>query len=656
MYVTVAEVSLWLGFILTFYIGVASLAGVVRKDLRMIASARRGTYALFGLLCVAAGIMIRAFVVNDFSIAYVANYSEINLNIHYKIAGLWAGNEGSLLFWILGLGGCSALAAFTNRKEKDHTFIPYTYVVLMVVMAFFYVLLLTVGNPFKLIPGGYVPADGRGLNPMLQTYGMMFHPPALLWGYVCFTIPFAFAMAALVSGELDSHWIKKTRRWTVLAWVLLSIGNILGAEWAYDELGWGGYWAWDPVENASFIPWLVGSAFLHSVMIQERRDMLKVWNMALIVLTFILTIFGTYLVRSGVLQSVHDFGASEMGLPFIVFMGAVAIISTCLIMYRYKELRSSNNQLESLFSREATFLLNNLLLLGLALTTLVGTTFPLISELFTGNKVTMRLPFYSFANSPQFLVLLLLIGICPLIGWRKASKENLARNFIIPTLAMLAAAGWHIYSGKTHVRAVMAYSFSAFVLVTIVMEFYRGIRARGKTKGEGPVKALGALLWKNKRRYGGYIIHSGLIMVFIGATGSSVYTNERTATLNKGGTMMIEDYQLRYDKYFYKKKPNYDAAIAALTVFKDGKEIETIYPEKRFYHKFPEPTSEVGLSRSLKEDLFVVMAAFDSNSGLITLRAVVNPLINWMWLGAIVSVAGGFYVLLPDGRKRKAAT
>jgi len=656
MYITVAQVSLWIGFILTIYIGAASLAGAMCKDLRLVASARRGSYALFFLLCVAAGIMIRAFIVNDFSIAYVANYSETNLNIHYKIAGLWAGNEGSLLFWILGLSACSALAAFTNRKEKDHTFIPYTYVVIMVVMAFFYVLLLSSGNPFRQIPPGYIPADGKGLNPMLQTYGMMFHPPALLWGYVCFTIPYAFAMAALISGELDSHWIKKTRRWTLLAWTLLSIGNILGAEWAYDELGWGGYWAWDPVENASFIPWLVGSAFLHSVMIQERRDMLKVWNMALIVLTFLLTIFGTFLVRSGVLQSVHDFGAIKMAKPFMLFMGLIVIASICLIVYRYNELRSSNNQLESLLSREATFLLNNMLLLGLALTTLIGTTFPLISEAFTGSKVTMRKPFYSYANSPQFLILLLLIGICPLIGWRKASKENLARNFIIPTIAMLATAGWHIYAGKTHVRAVMAYSFSTFVLVTIVMEFFRGIKARGKTKGEDPFTALFSLLWKNKRRYGGYIIHTGLIMVFIGATGSSVYTTEKTATLEKGQTMTIEDYELRYDKNLYKKKPNYDAALAALTVFKGGNQIDVVYPEKRYYHKFPEPTSEVGLSRSLKEDLFIVLAAFDSKTGLITLRAVVNPLINWMWIGAIVACAGGFYVLLPDGRKRKAAT
>lgn len=656
MLIEIGRTSLNIAFVMAIYVAVSSLISVIRKDMRFVVSARRGIYSICLLAFVSTGILLHAFLTDNFQVKYVASYSEKNLNIHYKIAALWGGNDGSLLFWVFGLALFTAIMAFTSRKDKDHTFIPYTYIVLMVVMLFFLTLTSFVTNPFDLAPAGLAPSDGRGLNPMLQTPGMVFHPPALLWGYVGFTIPFAFAVAALISRELDSEWIKRTRRWTVFSWILLGFGNIMGAEWAYDELGWGGFWAWDPVENASFIPWLTATAYLHSVMIQEKRNMLKIWNMFLVVVTFALTIFGTFLVRSGVLQSVHDFGVSEMGPYFIIFMALTSVIAFGLIIYRYDDLKNENSQIESMLSREATFLLNNLVLLALAFATLWGTMFPLISEVFTGNKITVGAPFFHQVNTPLFLILLLTTGICPLIGWRRASLESLKRNFVVPGSLLLLTAALLLLGGMRHVYAILSFSFSTFVVVTIFMEFYRGVRARGRLKQEGPLKALAMLLSKNKRRYGGYIIHIGIVLVFIGATGTSVFTTEEIKNLSIGESMKIGDYTLKYEDIRTKEKPNYEAVLAFLSVYKDGKKVDLIAPEKRYYNKFPdEPTSEVALARTLKEDLFVLLASYE-RTGEITVKAIINPLINWMWIGAVFAIFGGFYVLLPDGSRKKVVS
>ena len=653
MLTDLGRISLILALPMAVYVIAASIIGIKKKDLRFVISARRGIYAVFFLVGFASFTLFNAFITDDFSLKYVAAYSEISQNIHYKISAFWGGNEGSLLFWLLGLTIFSALMAFQNRKDKNHRFIPYTYVVLMTIACFFLVLTTYTTNAFTHLPPDYIPPDGRGLNPMLQTYAMTIHPPALLWGYVCFSIPFAFAIAALISRELDSTWIKKTRRWTLFAWTILGAGNILGAWWAYDELGWGGFWAWDPVENASFMPWLLATAYLHSVMIQERRNMLKVWNMFLIITIFSLTIFGTFLVRSGVLQSVHDFGVSEMGPYFIVFMAIMAIIAFGLLFYRFDDLRNTNNQLESFISRESTFLLNNLILLGLAFATFWGTMFPLISELFTGNKITVGPPFFAQVNTPLFLTLLIINGICPLIGWRKASLDNLKKNFIPPTIIMVITIILLLVSGIRHVYAILSFSFSAFVLVTIGMEYYRGIKARKKLKGEGPLKALAMLLLKQRRRYGGYVVHIGIVLLFIGVTGSTVFVKENAKSLRKGESMKIGQYTLTYDDIKAREKPSYYAVVVFLSVFKDGIKVDTIEPEKRWYNKFPEePTSEVALKRSLKEDLFVLLAGLERD-GTITVKAIINPLINWMWIGGIVAALGGLYLLLPEGRRKR---
>lgn len=646
--------SLAISFFVSIYVAGASLYGVIKNDLRFVTSARRGIYAIFFLSSISVATLLNAFFTDNFQVRYVSNYSEIALPGYYKFTGLWAGQEGSLLFWIWGLAMAVALVAFQNRKERDHRFLPYAFVVLMIIYTFFSTLACFVTSPFELYSPDMIPPDGHGLNPMLQTHGMIFHPPTLLWGYVGFSVPFAFAMAALITRELDPLWIRKTRRWTVLSWVLLSLGNILGSEWAYAELGWGGYWAWDPVENASFIPWLTASAYLHSVMIQERRGMLKVWNMFLVVTTFILTIFGTFLVRSGVLQSVHDFGVSEMGPYFMSFMLVMAVAAFSLVAYRFKDLKS-DNQLESFLSRESTFLLNNMILLGLAFATLWGTMFPLISEAVTGEKITVGPPFFNQVNTPLFLVLLIVIGICPLIGWRKATAENLKKNFILPGVLTFLSATALIGFGMRHVYAILFFSFSVFVLVTIYMEFHRGVKARNKLAGDGVLKALGALLWRNKRRYGGYIIHVGIVMVFVGVTGSSAFTVEETMTLGIGESMKVRNYTLRYEGLSFRRDSNFDAATAQLTVFEDGKGARTIRPEKRRYDKFSgEPTSEVALDRTMKEDLFVILASIHEGDR-VTIRAIVNPLINWYWLGGIVAFFGGLYVLLPEYKKKEGA-
>lgn len=652
--IDVGRFSLAISFFVSIYVIGASLWGVLKNDLRFITSARRGIYAIFFLSTISVAVLLNAFFTDNFQVKYVSHYSEISLPGHYKFTGLWAGQEGSLLFWIWGLAIAVALVAFQNRKERDHRFLPYAYAILMVIYTFFSTLACFVTSPFEVFPPGMIPPDGNGLNPMLQTYGMIFHPPALLWGYVGFAVPFAFAMSALITNELDPLWIKKTRRWTILSWTLLSAGNILGSEWAYAELGWGGYWAWDPVENASFIPWLTASAYLHSVMIQERRGMLKVWNMFLVVVTFILTIFGTFLVRSGVLQSVHDFGVSEMGPYFMSFMFVAAVASFYMIYYRFKDLKS-DNQLDSFLSRESTFLLNNMVLLGLAFATLWGTMFPLISELVTGEKITVGPPFFNQVNTPLFLVLLLVIGICPLIGWRKATAENLRKNFIFPGVFTVLAAVALIGAGMRHVYAVLFFSFSVFVLVTIYMEFHRGVRARKKLAGEGILKALGSLLWKNKRRYGGYVIHTGVIMIFVGITGSSAFTVEETKTLAVGESIKVRDYTLRYDGIRFGRGPNYDSAKAHMTVFKNGVQEGTIKPEKRRFDKFSgEPQSKVALGRTLKEDLFVILASIHEGDS-VTIRAIINPLVNWYWIGGIVAFVGGLYVLLPDFKRKEEA-
>ncbi len=646
--VTVGEISKFIAFVFSGLTIFFVLVGLMRNDVRFIESGRRSIHGATLFITLSSIALFYLFLTNNYQVEYVAAYSDRALPLFYKLTSFWAGQKGSLLFWSWVLSLFSSIVAFRTRKEVPNRNIPYVYLVLAGCIIFFNFLLLTVSNPFDLLE--FIPADGQGLNPMLQNPGMIWHPPTLFLGYIGFTIPFAYAVAAMTTGKLDATWVKQTRVWTVISWIFLTIGIILGGQWAYVELGWGGYWAWDPVENASFIPWLVATAYLHTAIIQERRNIMKVWNMVLIFLTFVLCIFGTYLVRSGILQSVHDFGPTGLGGYFLAFMIIISLGGIYLITASYSELKTEST-LESYISRESTFLFNNVVLLALAFSTLFGTTFPIMSEIVTGKKITVGQPFFNQVNTPLFLFLFLLTGICPLIGWRKASAENLKKNFLVPVVLTVIGLVTLLALGITEVYPVISFSLSIFVITTIVSEFKRGTQARMKLNKETVITAFPRLLFHMRRRYGGYIVHLGMIIILIGITGSSAYKIEEKATLEKGETMSIGDYVIRYDSFSSYKKWNRDVYAATLTIFKNGVNVGTISPERRYYINAKQPTTEVSIRSTLIEDLYIIMPGITEYEE-ITLSVTVNPLLAWIWVGSTIMVLGGLLAIIPKRKKR----
>jgi cytochrome c-type biogenesis protein CcmF len=503
--------------------------------------------------------------------------------------------------------------------------------------------------PFATLP--FVPAEGTDLNPLLQNYWMSIHPPALYLGYVSWAVPFAFAMAALASGRLDDLWIRTTRRWVLAAWFFLSMGNLLGARWAYEVLGWGGYWAWDPVENAAFMPWLTGTAYLHSVMIQERKDMLKVWNMVLIIMTFLLTIFGTFLTRSGVISSVHSFTESGLGPWFMGFLILCMVVSVSLLLYRLDRLRP-RHELDSLISRESSFLFNNLVLVGIAFATLWGTIFPVLSEWVRGVKITVGPPFFNAVNAPLAIMLLFLMGVGPVIAWRRASLANLKRNFLGPGLAGLGAGLVALLAGLHSLSAVLVVSMAVFVLFTMTAEFYYGAAARSRVTGGAWPSALLDLVTRNQRRYGGYIVHLGVVFMFLGVTMSSVYRVEEIHTVDRGQEFQIGDYTLKYSNMETSSDDHMDRLIATLQVSRGGEVIDELKPEKRFYRKPEQPATEVAFRSTLKEDLYVILGNLGDNETA-TFQAYVNPLVAWLWIGGIVLALGTLVCVLPLSTRRE---
>lgn len=636
-------------FICSLLTMVLLLLGLLRNDSRYIEAGRRALIGVAVLASLAAFALFRLFVTDAFQVEYVASYSDRALPLFYKATAFWAGQKGSLLFWAWVLSVYGAMVCVNTRKETTQKNTPYIYLILAGIISFFFLLLIAVSSPFELL--SYLPADGRGLNPMLQNPGMIFHPPTLFLGYIGFTIPFAYAIASLVSGELDANWIRKTRRWNILSWIFLTIGIILGGQWAYVELGWGGFWAWDPVENASFIPWLVSTAFIHTSIIQERRNIMKVWNMSLIVLTFLTCIFGTYLVRSGILQSVHDFGATGLGAYFLVFMTVLALASIFLIAESYSELRTQH-ALESLLSRESTFLFNNVILLAIAFSTFFGTIFPLISEIVTGNKLTVGEPFFNMVNTPLFLLLLAITGLCPLISWRKASPEQLKKNFLLPFGVALSGGVVLAIMGVRETYPLLAFSLSIFVASTIVLEFIGGGRARRRLTGEPFFLALPKVVWKLRRRYGGYVVHFGIVLMVVGITGSTAFKLEKEVTLLRGDIMTIGDYTLQYKDMSSFQDRNRTVYSATLGVTQNGKEAGEITTERRYYINADQPTTEVSLRISALEDLYLTMPMIGKNDE-ITIKAAVNPLMIWGWIGGVLMVLGGIMAIIPSGARRQ---
>ena len=623
------------------------LRGLASNNARLVQAGKRALLSATLTATLAAIALEYLFLTDNFSVEYVASYSDRALPLFYKITAFWAGQKGSLLFWAWVLSLFVALVVFNNRKEADDRNSPYVYLVLGGVQAFFLFLLCTVSSPFETL--GFMPRDGQGLNPMLQNPGMIFHPPILFFGYIGFTVPFAYAVAAMITGNTGADWIRKTRAWNVLSWIFLSIGIILGGQWAYVELGWGGYWAWDPVENASFIPWLVSTAFIHTAIIQERRGIMKVWNMVLIQLTFLLCIFGTYLVRSGILQSVHDFGATGLGGYFLVFMIVAMIGGIYLLFESYSEFKTPGS-VESYLSRESTFLFNNVVLLALAFATLLGTIFPILSEAVTGNKLTVGQPFFNQVNTPLFMILLLLTGICPLIGWRKASVANLKRNFLRPAITALVSGVIMAVLGVTQPYALLAFVLSAFVGATIVQEYLTAIRSRKKLTGETSAGAAVKLLWKLRRRYGGHIVHFGLAMMVVGIAASSAYKLEKQVTLNRGESMEIGKFELKYVDFRQYEKYNRTIYAATLDIFQNGTWIDQMEAERRYYINAKQPTTEVSLRSTLLEDLYVTMPGIGKKNE-ITLKVAVNPLLIWIWFGSFLMVIGGILAIIPSRRK-----
>ncbi len=627
------------------------LVGLMRNDLRWIRAGKRGLVAVAAFATLASIALAWLFLSDSFQVEYVASYSDRALPVFYKLTAFWAGQKGSLLFWAWVLAGFSALVVYNNRREPDSKVTAYVYLVLAGTMAFFWFLLTVVTNPFEVL--GFTPPDGQGLNPMLQNPGMVFHPPTLFLGYIGFTVPFAYAVAAMVTGTTDAAWIRKTRAWNVLSWIFLTVGIILGGQWAYVELGWGGYWAWDPVENASFIPWLTSTAFIHTAIIQERRGIMRVWNMVLILLTFVLCIFGTYLVRSGVLQSVHDFGATGLGGYFLVFLGITFLGGLYLIAESYDEFRTPGT-LESYLSRESTFLFNNVILLALAFATLFGTVFPLISEAVVGNKVTVGQPFFNQVNTPLFLVLLGITGVCPLIGWRKATPANLRKNFLRPAVGALVVGAVLAVAGVRQPYAWLAFTLAAFVAGTIVQEFVVAVAARSRLTGEASPSAAVRLLWRMRRRYGGHLVHLGLVLIVVGIAGSSAYKLETQATLSRGESVEIGRYRLAYEDFRIYEKFNRTVYAAALGVFAGDERLGELEAERRYYINAKNPTTEVALRTSLREDLYVTMPGLAAN-GDITVKVAVNPLLVWIWIGGGLMVVGGVLAVIPARRKRRAS-
>lgn len=623
------------------------LVGLSRNNVKLVQSGKRSLVSAFVAATMAAFALSYLFMTDNFQVEYVASYSDRALPIFYKATAFWAGQKGSLLFWAWVLSFFIALVIFNNRKEADDRNTPYVYLVMAGTQSFFLFLLCAVSNPFDTL--NFMPRDGQGLNPMLQNPGMIFHPPTLFLGYIGFTVPFAYAIAAMITGNTDAGWIKKTRAWNVLSWLFLSVGIILGGQWAYVELGWGGYWAWDPVENASFIPWLVSTAFIHTAIIQERRGIMKVWNMVLVQLTFILCIFGTYLVRSGVLQSVHDFGATGLGGYFLFFIALTLIGGIYLLAESYSEFKTPGS-IESYISRESTFLFNNVILLALAFATLLGTVFPILSEAVTGNKLTVGQPFFNQVNTPLFLMLVLITGICPLIGWRKASPTNLKKNFMFPAIAAILAGVIMVVFGVRQPYALLAFVLSAFVGGTIIQEYATAIRSRKKLTGESSPGAAFRVLWKMRRRYGGHIVHFGLAVMVVGIAASSAYKLERQATLKMGETMTIGDFTLEYEDFRQYEKFNRTIYAAKLGVFREGKRIDEMEAERRYYINAKQPTTEVALRSTLVEDLYVTMPGIGRGNE-ITLKVAVNPLLIWIWVGSFLMVIGGIFAIIPSRRK-----
>jgi cytochrome c-type biogenesis protein CcmF len=609
-----------------------------------LSGARAAILGQFILVTVSALALIYGLVTTDFSIQYVANNTTLATPVYYRVTGLWGALEGSLMLWEWILIIFSGLVAWIYR-DRHREMMPWVLMIFSIVSAFFLGVLAFASNPFTTIFP--VPLDGRGLNPLLEDANMMSHPPLLYTGFVGLTVPYAFAMAALIVGKLDEAWIVTTRRWTITAWFFLTMGNLVGAWWSYHVLGWGGYWAWDPVENAAFMPWLPATAFLHSVQVQERRHMLKVWNLSLIVIAFSLTIFGTFLTRSGVLSSIHAFSNGPVGTIFLAFLAVILLASFGLLAYR-ADLLKGQPELDSMVSRESALLLNNVVLVSALFTIFLGTIFPLIAEAVTGAPVSVGAPYFNSATVPLFLALVFLMAVGPMIAWHRASWDNVRRNFLWPAAASLAIGFVFFIAWMRDFMPLLGLTLCVFVVATILFDTALAVRARRRLAGEGVFRALITLARRNQRRYGGLVVHLGIVLIALGIAGSMSYSIERQATLNRGETLDVGAYKIRFEGLRAIQQPTHYRIEGAFQVTNGGRSIGLLSPALKFFPNQQSPVGRAVHRSTLREDIYLILSGFSElEKNRATLKVLVRPLVVWIWLGGAVIALGTLIAIWP---------
>ncbi len=642
----IGSISVIVALLAAIVVTVSGIVGGFRRNQTLIDVARWGSYMMFAALTVAFVTMEIALLTHDFSVEYVSRVGSRETPPYYTAISLWSSLDGSILFWGWILAAYAALVAYVQRDSRSRL-TPFASGVMGFVAIFFFGLLVGPASPFGTVFP--VPANGPGPNPLLQNHPLMgLHPPMLYFGYVGLTVPFAFAIAALLSGKLDEEWIRTTRRWTVAPWAFLSVGIVGGAWWSYEVLGWGGYWAWDPVENASFLPWLTATAFLHSVMVQERRGMLKTWNLTLIISTFLLVLFGTFLTRSGVLESVHAFTEGIIGPLFLGFIAIVAIVSLALIGWRSDRLHAPGH-LDGVVSRESAFILNNLLFVAFTFTVLLGTTFPLIVEAINQNRVSVGPPYFNKVSIPIGLLLLFLMGIGPALPWRRTTPEKLRRTFIVPVLVGLASFAVVFALGMRELWPLVTIGFAGFVMATIVEEFRKGISARKRISGVSTPVAFWQILTRNNRRYGGYVVHTGIVVIIVALAISGTWRSEREVTLNQGEHMVLGDYVVQFDEVWGEQQPQRFVVGSTFTVFREGKNLGQLQPRMNYYTGSQQPIATPAVRSSLKEDLYLTLMAFDQERGAYaTVRAILNPAVPWLWIGGMIVALGGILAVAPQ--------
>ena len=683
MEVNIGYSALVIAFLISIYGIIAAIYGETRKKPEWIDSARHAMLLTFPLLTVSSIAIIMLLVNHNFEVTYVSSVTSRSMPMYLRITALWGGQPGSLLFWSWLMAGFAS--AVTLRDwSRDREFLPWVIVVSLVTLAFFLMLVVFFENPFlrtwrgvggTILPESvfqpkgalpFIPSDGRGLNPLLRHPGMVIHPPMLYLGFVSFVIPFAFAIAALITGRTDARWIKITRRWTLWAWLFLSLGLILGGRWAYDVLGWGGYWGWDPVEIAALMPWLTATPFLHSAMIQEKRGMLKHWNILLIILTYDLMIFGTFLTRSGVLSSVHAFAQSAIGPLFFAFIGVTLLISLYLLSLRWDDLKAET-EMTSLMSREFLFLLNNLLFMGILVISfwgvifplltealgIVGQTFPSLSHIFTGQKVTVGPSFYKRAQFPLWAFLLFLMGVAPLSAWGASTLKSLGRNIWKPTLVSFIVPIAVVLGGITGFTAVLILWLCGFVFAITVYEFYKGAQARHKRQQVSFWEAFWTLVARNRRRYGGYFIHIGIILMAVGILGIEVFQSETQGTVPIGGEIKLDNYVMRYDSLAeWETTDNRFVTRAVVSVYKDGELITELYPRRDYFYESQQGMTIPGVRSTIEDDFYVILIDWQPISTQnATFKVYHNPLVNWLWFGSFVFIFGVIVAAWPDEKE-----